>query len=112
MNHNLKNIFLSMITIMVIHLNVNGQCTPNLRTSPSILAGCEDFSVQFYDSTAVDLNCIPAARLWDFGDNSETTTAQNPVHVYTAGKNGDATYLASLSILDQFGDWSKKKVFL
>lgn len=99
-----------MITIMVIHLNVNGQCTPNLRTSPSILAGCEDFSVQFYDSTAVDLNCIPAARLWDFGDNSETTTAQNPVHVYTAGKNGDTTYLASLSILDQFGDWSKKSV--
>ena len=44
--------------------------------------GCVNQPVQFSDSTILTIGNI-TGHTWDFGDNSPTTTAINPIHTYT-----------------------------
>lgn len=106
----LKHILIAMVAVLFFNFTAISQCTPVLRTSPTLLQGCEDFSVQFFDSTVTDISCIIQTRQWNFGDGSPTTGTQNPVHVYTAGVLGDTTYTATLRIQDQFDVWTQQTV--
>jgi PKD repeat protein len=55
--------------------------------------------VAFTDaSTSVD----PITRQWDFGDNTPTSSLQNPLHSYAA----PGTYLVTLTVVDVDGDTS------
>lgn len=105
-----KHILIVMVAVLFLNFTATSQCTPNLKTSPSTLEGCEDFTVQFFDSTLTDAGCLIQSRQWDFGDGSPTTGTKNPVHVYSAGANGDTSYTAKLSIQDQFNVWSSQSV--
>lgn len=44
--------------------------------------GCVNQQVQFSDSTILTIGNI-TGHTWDFGDNSATTTAINPIHTFT-----------------------------
>lgn len=107
----LKHIFLFAVAVLFFNFTAISQCTANLKTAPTLLQGCEDFTVQFYDSTFTDPSvCIIQRRRWRFGDGTPTTGTQNPVHVYSAGVLGDTTYTAWLAIQDQFNDWDSMSV--
>lgn len=107
----LKHILFTLIAVVFLQTTAISQCTSVLKTSPSNLSGCEDFTVQFYDSTDTDPSfCIIQTRRWNFGDGSAFTGTQNPVHVYSAGVNGDTTYTAWLAIQDQFNNWDSTSV--
>ena len=63
------------------------------------------------ETQSVSFTCTPRngtspyTYLWDFGDGSPTSTAQNPSHVYAT--NG--SYIANVTITDAFGEsasWS------
>lgn len=107
----LKHILLTLIAVVSLQTTAISQCTSVLKTSPSNLSGCEDFTVQFFDSTVTNpAFCIIQTRRWNFGDGSAFTGTQNPVHVYSAGVNGDTTYTAWLAIQDQFNNWDSSSV--
>lgn len=107
---NLKHILIVGVAVLFFNFTVSSQCNPGLKTSPTLLQGCEDFSVQFFDTTITDISCIIQTRQWNFGDGSPVTGTLNPVHVYSAGVTGDTTYTATLRIQDQFDAWTQSSV--
>ena len=70
----------------------NTQCDAVIGSNLTVLEGCETFTIQFYD-----LSSGVVSRSWDFGDGTETSNAQNPVHSFNAG-TGDTTYTVKLTI--------------
>ena len=106
----LKHILIAVVAVLFLNFTATSQCTPVVKTSPTLLQGCEDFSVQFFDSTVTDVSCIIQTREWNFGDGTPTTGTTNPVHVYSAGVLGDTTYNATLRIQDQFDVWTQSSV--
>jgi gliding motility-associated-like protein len=55
---------------------------PVINFGASALSGCFPLNVQFADSSIVNSGTVNS-WLWDFGDGN-TSTLQNPAHVYTA----------------------------
>lgn len=105
-----KSLFLILVAVFSTY-TATSQCDAVIKTSPALLQGCEDFSVQFFDSTLTDPSvCIIQRRRWNFGDGTAFTGTENPVHVYSAGVNGDTTYTAWLAIQDQFNAWDSTSV--
>ncbi len=60
----------------------------------------EGQTVQFTDSTTG--GSLPLTYQWNFGDGSENSTIQNPIHKY----NSAGTYLVVLTVTDADGDVS------
>ncbi|XOB40764.1 MAG: PKD domain-containing protein [Candidatus Nealsonbacteria bacterium] len=60
----------------------------------------EGESIQFTDKTASGR--YPLTYQWNFGDGSENSTVQNPIHKY----NSAGTYLVVLTVTDADGDVS------
>lgn len=59
---------------------------------------CLNGGTFFFDATSVDSAQV-TSWLWDFGDNSNTDTTQNPVHQY----GSEGVYDISLSVSSEFG---------
>ncbi len=60
--------------------------------------GCYTSSVQFNDSSTIDLPSVIDSWLWDFGDGT-TSTEQYPEHLYYS----EGTYTVSLTVSSNFG---------
>lgn len=84
---------LFLLSFLSITINAFSQCTANIGSNPpSPIDGCSPLTVQFTDNT---VNVVQ--RTWDFGDGSATTNAQNPIHTFNEGVNGDTMYVVTLS---------------
>ncbi len=73
-------------------VNLYPQCDAVIDANLETLEGCEVLTIQFYD-----LSSNVVSRTWDFGDGSNVSLAQNPVHSFSAG-TGDTTYTVTLTI--------------
>lgn len=60
---------------------------------------CLNGGTAFFDSTTVGADAVIVDWLWDFGDNTPTDTAQNPVHQYAV----EGTYDITLAVTSEFG---------
>lgn len=74
---------------------------PTADFSGTPLAGGKPLSVAFTDTSTGS----PTSWLWDFGDGN-TSTLQNPTHVYTA----DGVYTVALTATNDDGDDTETKV--
>ena len=81
-------------------VQLQAQCTAVIGSNINPIEGCDVLTVQFND-----LSTGAVSRSWDFGDGTSTSTAQNPVHSYTAGLN-DTSYTLKLSITCSSGSIS------
>ncbi len=59
--------------------------------------------VTFTDTSTPPVGCPISAWLWDFGDGSLTTNAQNPVHTFPSN---NATYTVTLTVTNAGGSKS------
>jgi PKD repeat protein len=73
-------------------LTVNvGVCPiPVTSFTVNMTNGCTPLTVQFSDNSTV----TPTFWNWTFGDNSGTSTIQNPIHTYTAAGNYTVTLIS------------------
>ncbi len=79
----------------------------NITACPTVVihadtphAGCNPFTVQFYDSSTYDTSEIALTEWdWDFGDNTAPSTLQNPSHEYV--NNG--LYTVKLTVVGSTG---------
>ena len=82
-----------LVTLMsFLFVNLYPQCDAVIDANLETLEGCEVLTIQFYD-----LSSNVLSRTWDFGDGSEVSIAQNPLHSFNAGE-GDTTYTVTLTI--------------
>ena len=90
--HSVKYLLLFCLTILGLSVEkAVAQCKAVFTTNAT--SGCEPLTIQFNStSTGAVQNTI-----WNFGDGSVTSSAQNPNHTFTAGIIGDTTYLVSLT---------------
>ena len=79
--------------LYVLSGKVSAQCTAVIGSNINPIEGCELLTVQFSDSSTSAVQ----SRIWNFGDGTPTSSAQNPSHSFNAG-TGDTTYIVSLSI--------------
>lgn len=70
---------------------------PVVQFSPDATSGCEDFLVNFTESSSISNSTI-VNWIWDFGDGSFTFT-QNPTHTYT----DSGSYYANLQVTTSDG---------
>ncbi len=77
---------------------VNGSPTPIAAFTASPTSGKTPLNVQFTDEST---GATPLTYLWNFGDNSptSTSTSQNPSHTYTSQGN----FLVTLTVTNAFG---------
>jgi gliding motility-associated-like protein len=80
-----------------INTNVTTHPLPVFNYDPDKASGCDAFTVNFYDTTAVAGGNI-VNWLWDFGDGNYSFT-QYPTHTYDEPGN----YNASLTVTDWLG---------
>lgn len=71
---------------------------PVVDFTSDINAGCSPLTISFQDLTTVSNGNI-ATWLWDFGDNTSTSSDQNPIHTYT----NPGTYTVTLTVTTNFG---------
>ncbi len=76
-------------------VNVHAFPTPAFSTSPDV---CAVTPIQFYDSTVASFDATITGWSWDFGDG-DTSTDQNPAHLYTAS----GSYQVTLTVTDNIG---------
>lgn len=81
--------------------------TPCLRPTANFTAnptsGRKPLTVQFTNSSSAPAACPITGYSWNFGDNSSTSTLQNPVHVYTFNGNATKTYTVTLTATNAGG---------
>ena len=66
--------------------------TPNF-TSDYVSEGCIPFTVNFSDTSVTNGSSVES-WLWDFGDGN-TSTDQNPTHIYNSGGDFDVTLIVT-----------------
>jgi PKD repeat protein len=93
--YKLKKLFFPKLLFILIfgflgHANTYGQCSANAAFNSSLIA-CS--TVQFADLSTAAPNYTIVAWDWDFGDGN-TSTVQNPVHVYVPG----SPYIVTLTV--------------
>lgn len=70
---------------------------PDLQFAPAATSGCEDFTVDFTETSALN-NATVVNWLWNFGDGNFTYT-QNPTHTY----NDSGSYYVDLQLTTSDG---------
>jgi cytochrome c len=78
---------------------VEGDPAPIARASADVTSGLAPLTVQFSSEGTRHPGGEPIALQWTFGDGSEPSTEENPVHTYT--ENG--RYTAQLVVTDESG---------
>ncbi len=74
--------------------------TPTIEFSSDVTDNIAGGDITFTDKSTYE----PTSWLWDFGDGN-TSTEQNPTHVYTSG----GTYSVSLTAINEYGSKTKTK---
>ncbi|WP_419698390.1 PKD domain-containing protein [Mucilaginibacter sp. NFX135] len=83
------------LTVHVLPTNITADFTP------SVTEGCGELTVQF-TNTSVPLN---SSFVWNFGDNTPTSSAVNPSHTFEPGTDGkDKTYTVTLQLVSSCGN--------
>jgi glucose/arabinose dehydrogenase len=82
----------------------NRQPVAQIAATPT--SGALPLNVQFSSTGSSDPDGNPLTYLWNFGDNTATSTAANPSHVYTTS----GTYTATLSVSDGLGGINIKSI--
>ena len=77
---------------------------PSANIASDVNYGAAPLTVKFTSSGSSDPENDELNFLWDFGDNSPTSTAANPTHQYA--QNG--TYTATLTVTDAYNNTSVK----
>lgn len=78
--------------------------TPDFQAAPTI--GYSPLLVTFTDASTGN----PTAWLWNFGDSSLLSTAQNPTHIYKNTGSNDLPYTAALTVSNPTGSYFISKV--
>lgn len=95
---------ISVLLLLILNclaLKSNAQCTAVINTNLNPVEGCDPLTIQLFDqSSGFTVN-----RVWNFGDGTSTSGAQNPIHTFnTAGR--DTTYIVKLKTFCLNGDSS------
>ena len=102
---------MSASTIAVGNSPESGTVTPDQAPTAAFTSTQSGLSVTFSDSSTTPVGTI-TSWVWDFGD-SNTSTVQNPVHVYDSG----GQYTVTLSVTNSAGTststvWGSKTAML
>ena len=92
---------LHFLIFTCLALKSNAQCTAIINTNLNPVEGCDPLTIQLFDqSSGFTVN-----RVWNFGDGTSTSGAQNPIHTFnTLGR--DTTYIVKLKTFCLNGDSS------
>jgi cytochrome c len=85
-----------------------GNRTPKAKASADKDSGQPDLTVQFSSDGSSDPDGDALTYLWDFGDDSPTSTAPNPAHTYTE----PGSYTAQLTVTDEAGKSASSTVVI
>jgi len=81
--------------------SVKAQCNAVITANTLPAQGCDPFTIQLFDQSTG----FVANRIWDFGDGTQKSGAQNPIHTFN-GYGRDTTYQVVLKTYCLNGDSS------
>ncbi|MBL0343226.1 MAG: PQQ-dependent sugar dehydrogenase [Bacteroidetes bacterium] len=84
---------------------------PTASLSADVYFGAGPLTVNFTGNQSTDPENLPLAYSWNFGDGN-TSSLENPVHIYNPGTGQPVSYYASLTVTDDIGQISKDSMLI